>query len=45
MVYERGSFYRADCFFWCTMDGELPDMNKPNLDQEIGEKLVSASQW
>ena len=39
--YENDAFYRAECYFWCTEDGELPDP-KPerNVDKDLLDRLV-----
>jgi hypothetical protein len=37
-------FYKAQCYFWCTEDGGLPDQGDGDVDQNLVEKLVIKKQ-
>ncbi len=44
LEYDRGTFYRAHCFFWCTESGDLPEREAGvRVDRRLAEKLSSGA--
>jgi len=40
LSYDRGTFYRANCYFWCTKSGDLPPGTMPDIYKNLSTTLV-----
>jgi hypothetical protein len=40
LTYDHGTFYKANCYFWCTESGDLPPGTMPDIDEDLTKRLV-----